>query len=200
MDIELNDTGILQATEIGRLLKNEKVDYIYSSKLKRAFTTAEYIRQQNINSKEIDISKNEWLNERGYGSCEGMHISEYRQKNEQEKLECGVESIQHVRIRCGNFCKDMHAQIKKCVKLQNTIRDNGSISCTPVTVIVVSHGAYFNQLVKYFKETNQLAQFTSNSIENCECHYFSYAIKDNAKLKNNIFYIDNIKPVIKNDN
>ena len=40
MDIELNGTGIKQATEISLKLSNIKFDKVFSSPLKRAYATA----------------------------------------------------------------------------------------------------------------------------------------------------------------
>lgn len=44
-DIELNDVGMQQAEKTGKLIKNENIDLIITSPLKRAKKTAELINK-----------------------------------------------------------------------------------------------------------------------------------------------------------
>ena len=75
-DIELNDTGRQQAKETGELIKNENIDLIISSPLKRAMETAEIINR-NFN---VSIIEDMRLMERRFGKFEGLD------KKDREKL------------------------------------------------------------------------------------------------------------------
>ena len=67
-DIELNETGKLQAKETGEKIKEEKIDLIIASPLKRARETAEIINS-NFG---VQILEDERLMERGFGKSEGL--------------------------------------------------------------------------------------------------------------------------------
>lgn len=55
-DVELTERGALQAARAGRKLKDEKIDHIFSSPLKRAKNTAEIIADEiGFNKKDIII-------------------------------------------------------------------------------------------------------------------------------------------------
>lgn len=75
-DTELNKKGIEQAKEISQKLKNEKIDLIICSPLKRAKQTAEII------NKEIHcpIIYEEGLSERDGGEFEGKKMDEFDSK------------------------------------------------------------------------------------------------------------------------
>lgn len=67
-DIELNEKGIQQAEETRDFLKNEKIDLILCSPLKRALQTAEIINQ----GRNIRMIIDERVSERDFGEFEGM--------------------------------------------------------------------------------------------------------------------------------
>lgn len=75
-DIELNKRGIEQAQIISQKLKNETIDMIISSPLKRTKQTAEII------AKVIDcpIFYEEGLIERSFGDFEGWKTNEFDYK------------------------------------------------------------------------------------------------------------------------
>ena len=85
-DIELNDIGRGQAKETSELLKDEKIDLIITSPLKRAKETAEI-----INSKfNVEIIEDKRLMERGFGECEGMT------KYERAKLKAVTPEVENI--------------------------------------------------------------------------------------------------------
>jgi valyl-tRNA synthetase len=75
-DIELNETGTQQAYELKEKLKNEKIDVIISSPLKRTIKTA-----QIINSFGLPIIKDDSLKERFYGKYEGKRTKDLLEKH-----------------------------------------------------------------------------------------------------------------------
>ncbi|MCL2611521.1 MAG: histidine phosphatase family protein [Defluviitaleaceae bacterium] len=75
IDIELNETGIKQASSLAKRLANEPCNIIYSSDLQRAKKTAEIIN--NFHNVEIIISA--YLRETNFGQFEGRIIDEMLQ-------------------------------------------------------------------------------------------------------------------------
>ena len=72
-DIPLNETGILQANETKKLLKEEKIDMIISSPLIRARQTAQIINEE----KNLEIVYDERIRERNFGEFEGFNKKEF---------------------------------------------------------------------------------------------------------------------------
>ena len=79
-DIELNEVGRKQAEMTRDKLKNEKVDLIISSSLKRAKQTAEIINKEF----NVDILEDERLVERGYGDFEGITKIELKEMKKKD--------------------------------------------------------------------------------------------------------------------
>ena len=67
-DPPLNAKGISEAQEISEIINSFPFDKVYSSKLKRAYQTAEIV----VGGKNIAINKTEMLNEISYGYWEGL--------------------------------------------------------------------------------------------------------------------------------
>ena len=77
-DIELNETGRIQARETGESIKNEDIDLIITSPLKRARETAEIINK-NFN---VNIIEDRRLMERCFGEYEGLTKEERKKLKE----------------------------------------------------------------------------------------------------------------------
>ena len=75
-DIELNQEGKEKAVTLGKKLKDIPFDLIYSSPLKRAFTTASLIKGE----RNIKIITDERLTELCFGEQEGKDFSEWQKK------------------------------------------------------------------------------------------------------------------------
>lgn len=71
-DIDINATGKKQARALARVTKDIPIDFIYTSRLKRTISTAQYIS----NKKGIGITPLEHLNEFGFGNWEGKTVNE----------------------------------------------------------------------------------------------------------------------------
>ena len=72
-DIELNATGIEQAKITSEKLKDEKIDIIISSPLKRAKQTAEIINQ----TLNCPIIYEDGISERDFGEFEGKQRTDF---------------------------------------------------------------------------------------------------------------------------
>jgi len=75
-DIALNAEGVRQAAALGRVLRDEPLDAIYSSDLQRARNTAQAIATARGMALQIDAG----LRERCYGGFEGLLHDEIHQR------------------------------------------------------------------------------------------------------------------------
>lgn len=86
-DVELSDEGIEYAKQAGRLLYKNNFDFdiVYTSVLKRAIDTCNYIIHE---MKDIDltIKRNYKLNERHYGALQGLNKKETALKYGEEQV------------------------------------------------------------------------------------------------------------------
>ena len=80
VDVDLSETGILEAKKSGQLIKKLKIniDKTYTSFLKRAIKTLEVILQEN--SLKLDLNTSWEINERHYGSLTGLNKEETKKK------------------------------------------------------------------------------------------------------------------------
>ena len=77
-DVDLTQKGIDEATSSASLLKNQPIDLAFTSNLKRAQKTLDLILNElNL---ELDIVKDEALNERDYGSLVSQNKFEAAEK------------------------------------------------------------------------------------------------------------------------
>lgn len=143
-DIELNHTGICQANEVGKLLRNIQFDRIYTSPLMRAIETSNHILKNNIDT-DIDKNINTNLAEQNLGIFEGHTYQELQLKFpkelEQWKLNYlsaphGGESFEEFYNRVIQFCK-------KELKLNNIGIEEQGIYCSKdlekKKILIVSH-------------------------------------------------------------
>ena len=80
VDVDLSETGILEAKRSGQLIKSLKIniDKSYTSFLKRAIKTLEVILQEN--NLKLDLNTSWEVNERHYGSLTGLNKEETKKK------------------------------------------------------------------------------------------------------------------------
>jgi alpha-ribazole phosphatase len=79
-DIPLNANGLAQAERVAARMKNETIDAIFSSDLKRAFATAEAINQHH----KLTIQPDQRLREVKLGQFEGLTTDEIRTRFAEE--------------------------------------------------------------------------------------------------------------------
>ena len=79
-DVELSEVGVSEAEEAGRILSSHRIDVVHTSDLIRAQKTAEIIMSLNESSEGYS-TKFDWrLNERNYGSLQGLNKAETAEK------------------------------------------------------------------------------------------------------------------------
>ncbi|AHG60079.1 2,3-diphosphoglycerate-dependent phosphoglycerate mutase [Buchnera aphidicola] len=86
-DVELTKNGKNEAKSAALLLKKEKFffDYSYTSVLKRAIHTLQYILDE-LDQSWLTVEKNWRLNERHYGALEGLNKNEVIEKYGEKKV------------------------------------------------------------------------------------------------------------------
>ncbi|MEM7818630.1 MAG: histidine phosphatase family protein [Candidatus Aenigmatarchaeota archaeon] len=133
IDESLNENGRKQAEKLAKRLKKEKIDVIFSSKLKRAKETAEIINKYH----NLPIKFDELLKERNFGIFQGRPKEEFFNalkesgKEFHEFLPEKGESCQEVQNRSIKFFN------KVVKKYQNK------------TVLVVTHASVIVELLFY---------------------------------------------------
>lgn len=147
-DIELMEDGVLQAKINSELLKNEHIDVIISSPLKRARQTAEIIR----GDRDIPIVVDHDVIERNYGVFEGVDISSISNISDywDEKLDLAVEK--------GECLSNLLKRIKRFLE-KLKVQYAGKV------VLVVAHGGLYRGFRKILSNKDS---YYPESIKNCE--------------------------------
>ena len=85
-DVDLSERGVKEAEEAGIELRDQMIDVIHTSDLIRAKRTAEIVILANVCSKDT-MTKSDWrLNERNYGSLQGLNKAETAEKHGAEQV------------------------------------------------------------------------------------------------------------------
>ena len=79
-DVELSEVGVSEAEEAGRTLSSRRIDVVHTSDLIRAQRTAEIIMSLNEASEGYSTRFDWRLNERNYGSLQGLNKAETAEK------------------------------------------------------------------------------------------------------------------------
>lgn len=143
LDVELNDTGISQAEELGRkILKcNYKFSKIYSSTQKRAVKTAE-ILSNAINKDYIPING---LEEMNLGEWQGLSWQEVKEKFPEEYEEW-YNNRRYTKPPKGESYEDMLQRV--LIVIHKIIDEN----CDDVAI--VTHSAVIMCLQCYISDTS----------------------------------------------
>jgi probable phosphoglycerate mutase len=151
-DIELNEYGIELAEKTGRGLADISFNYIYSSPLKRAYKTAEIIRQEIIkNNKNIPIITDDRLMEISFGKNEGIPATQMP-KEFQLFFD---EPLKYVPAEGGETYEQLCARSRDFA--MNVLQPL-SIKEPDANVLLVAHGAFNKSLLAYLghRELNDL--------------------------------------------
>lgn len=155
-DIELNEQGIKQAEETRNYLKNEKIDLILCSPLKRAMQTAQIINKERNIKTIID----ERISERDFGEFEGMLTSDFNfndfwsyKRNLKYKE---AENIKDFFRRVYAFLDDIKSKY-----LQER-------------VLIVAHGGISIPIKCYFEGVPDIETLLPLCLGNCEIAKYSY--------------------------
>ncbi|MFK7826163.1 MAG: histidine phosphatase family protein [Oligoflexales bacterium] len=131
-DIDLNETGILQANQVAQGLKNTEINIAVSSDLKRAKDTATIICQEQENE-SLNLFTDERLREFHFGIHEGQPINPEiiaRIKSPDDHLDTSMETFNQVKQRVTHFLSWLHSHAH-----------------TQATALVATHGGVLRVLL-----------------------------------------------------
>lgn len=138
-DVQMNKFGVMQAQKTAERLREEDIDYIYSSDLRRTVETAEIIRDLlcSYNSRyypdgPLEIIKREDLREMNFGNWEGITYNQMMKQDPKLGAEWSADSL---RVRCpkGESLVDLYERANAAIDdiKANTEDDK--------TVLIVAH-------------------------------------------------------------
>jgi len=157
MQTGLSAEGIGQAKKLARRLKDEKIDIIYSSDLKRAADTAKEIVKYH---KNIPIYFTEELRERNLGSLQGMKTKSVNWK----KIPRDVETLAAVKKRMKRFLAKIHKKHPK------------------KNVLLVSHGGTGRALLTVIKKIPTRKVFEIPKMKNTAVYVIEIDEKSKGKV------------------
>lgn len=138
-DLPLSDKGIQQALAVANTFREENIDLIYSSDLKRAKETAAYIKAD----RDIPLMIDKRLRELNFGIFEGLTLSEAQTQypemvtawlEDYDKPPEGGESLSSLTARISSF-------------LDEVIDQQSSH-----TIVVVGHGGGLREIYRLLLE------------------------------------------------
>ncbi|MDR0805886.1 MAG: adenosylcobalamin/alpha-ribazole phosphatase [Enterobacteriaceae bacterium] len=121
-DLELTETGMAQAQQIGSLLKNVEFESVYCSGLQRTQQTASAILQLPIRTQLSPPNRyiDPRLNELDFGDWEMRHYQEIAQHDPQswqswitdwqQAIPTGGESFQHFAARVSEYAQQLRTE------------------------------------------------------------------------------------------
>lgn len=171
-DVDLATEGLEEAIKAGELLKEEHIDTVYTSELKRTHQTFEKIKE-GAEKHHLTHTPHKALNERHYGIHTG--------KNKwQVKEEVGDEQFQNIRrgwdtqIPEGETLKDVHARVVPYYEsnIKKDLIENKN-------VLVVAHGNTLRALVKHLENLDEI-KVCEVEFETGEVH--CYHLDENSEV------------------
>ena len=171
-DVDLTDTGVAEAHEAGRLLRDGgyQFDVAFTSVLKRAIRTL-WIALDELDRMWIPVTKSWRLNERHYGALQGLNKAQTAEQYGDEQVRLWRRSydvppppldLDDPRFpgRDPRYADVAPADLPRCEALKNTVARflpywHGQIA--PVIqsgkrVLIVAHGNSLRALVKYLDQ------------------------------------------------
>ena len=148
-DIGLSEKGIKEAQDAGKKLEDVAFDVVHTSALIRARKTAEIIIKNNKKSKDIPVYKDKRLNERHYGSLQGLNKKETAEKYGAEQVHIWRRSFD-IPPPDGESLK-MNAERTIPYFKENVVEDlkNGK------NVLVSAHGNSLRSIVMYIENISK---------------------------------------------
>ena len=144
VDVELTDLGRQEALLAGKKLANFTYDFAYTSMLRRAWETLSIILTE-VNQLNLLPIKNEALNERKYGSLQGLNKAETTEKYGLVQVELWRRSYE-VRPPDGESLEDTFNRTVPYYKaeIEPKLQEGKN-------VLVVAHGNSLRALLMYLE-------------------------------------------------
>lgn len=162
----LSKAGLEQAKKVGDRLKNEKIDVIYTSDLKRALNTAKEIHKHHP---KIPLIKRKEIREMDYGNLQGKQKEEinyyYHKENDPDYFKKNnVESFESVYNRVNKFLQE----IMKKHKEENMVIVSHAV--TIKAIILVLNNKKYNEIETILKKKNAgISVFENGKFTKMDC-------------------------------
>ncbi len=144
-DVDLTDLGIQEAHGAASKIEKDNIDIAFTSELKRAQHTLAIILQDD-HLESIPVHKNLALNERSYGSLEGLNKAETAEKYGAEQVHIWRRSYD-VQPPEGESLKDTYNRVMPYFKSEILPQ-----LLAGKNVLVVAHGNSLRSLIMYLEK------------------------------------------------
>ncbi|MGL4109932.1 histidine phosphatase family protein [Clostridium sp. LP20] len=142
---ELTEEGIKQAKSLGDRLDGLDIDVIYTSPIKRAYETAQILR----NGKNINIIAEDRLKEINFGEYEGSTEEELLGMGKGYEISKIFSGEMDVRAPGGETLRELYNRISEVLAEILEIEKGKN-------VLIVTHGATLKAIVSYFKKSDEI--------------------------------------------
>lgn len=153
-DIELNETGLLQAEQLAEKVSGLDIDIIITSPMKRAMKTAQLVAEKNNLEIITDVRLREW----DYGGYEGKT----------RFTEGFAENKKNFGVRMGKKGESLLQLAHRVYSAIDDIIKNYSNK----NILVVSHGGVCRVIETYFHDMTT-AEFENWFMDNCQIIEYS---------------------------
>ncbi|WP_312992053.1 2,3-bisphosphoglycerate-dependent phosphoglycerate mutase [Chryseobacterium flavum] len=143
-DIDITELGIEEAKRAGMILKDEKIDIAFTSALIRAQHTLTVILSE-IGKPDIPVIIDKALNERSYGSLEGLNKAETAQKYGDEQVHIWRRSYDVIPPG-GESLKDTYNRV--IPYFENKV---APLLKKGENILIVAHGNSLRSLIMYLE-------------------------------------------------
>ena len=144
-DVDLTDTGEIEAHRAAREIKDERIDIAFTSALVRAQHTLDIIRK-DCGWDALPVIIDPALNERAYGSLEGLNKAETARKFGEEQVLQWRRSYD-IAPPGGESLEDTYHRVVpyfRALILPELLKEKN--------VLVVAHGNSLRALIKYLEK------------------------------------------------
>lgn len=170
IDVELSEKGVKQSENAGKILRDIKFDIVYTSKMKRAISTA-YLVENNIGYNFPSWIKDHKLNERSYGIIEGYNYDYLNNIFGKEKMYMYLFSLNSSPPK-GESNFHVYSRVKEFYdeNIKNNIKKD-------INILIVSHFTVTISLMAIIENIDLNKAYKSLYIENAKP--IIYEIKNN---------------------
>lgn len=159
-DVELNETGIKQAHELGKKMEKLNIDLIISSSMTRAKQTAEIINGYIHKTVKIEPR----LIERNIGVYDGLTLKEV-----QEKFQKGYTSKMAYNKTPPDGESSQEVQ-ERVFAVMDELKKN----CHDKNILIISHSFIIRMINKYFNPNISADDFFNFTLKNVEVREFKF--------------------------
>ena len=144
-DVPLSEEGLKSVKEVAEKLKEEKIDAVYTSPLKRNKETVSLVLE-NLNKSNLPIVADKALDERNYGSLQGMDKNDAASKYGKNRVHLWRRSWDEAPLE-GESLKDVYERTTPFYRkhIEKDLKEGKNV------LVVASHNS-LRALIKYVEK------------------------------------------------